>query len=286
MKEQLEKEGLFDERYKKKIPKYPEKIGIVTSPTGAAIRDILNVISRRYPICQIDIFPAQVQGEEAKYTVVEGLLYFNKVKPVDIIITGRGGGSIEDLWCFNEEMVARAIFDSEIPVISAVGHETDFTICDFVADLRAPTPSAAAELAVPDVAELIQYVSVSNARLANALKHCIDVKKTRLRNAAENRFLNHPMLLVEDKIQRLGESSLKMSLYFEKLLKEKQQQFVRNVSKLDSLSPLQVLKRGYSFVEKEDGKVIDSILKVEEKDILRLSFHDGKAKCIVREIEK
>ena len=141
-------------------------------------------------------------------------------------------------------------------------------------------------MAVPDAAELIQYVSVSNARLANALKHCIDVKKTRLRNAAENRFLNRPMLLVEDKIQRLGESSLKMSLYFEKLLKEKQQQFVRNVSKLDSLSPLQVLKRGYSFVEKEDGKVIDSILKVKEKDILHLSFHDGKAKCIVREIEK
>lgn len=286
LKDQLEKEGLFDERLKKGIPKYPEKIGIITSPTGAAIRDILNVISRRYPICQVYIFPAQVQGEEAKYTIVEGLLYFNKVQKVDTIIAGRGGGSIEDLWCFNEEMVARAIFDSEIPVISAVGHETDFTIADFTADLRAPTPSAAAELAVPDITELIQYVSISHVRLMNALKSSVDVKKAKLKHAAENRFLSHPMLLIEDKIQRLSDYSLKMSLYFEKTLKEKQQNFIRNVSKLDSLSPLQVLKRGYSFVEKEDGQVIDSIAKVHEKDILHLSFHDGKAKCVVHDIEK
>lgn len=286
LKEQLEKEGLFDEQLKKAIPKYPETIGIITSPTGAAIRDILNVISRRYPICQIYIFPAQVQGEEAKYTIVEGLLYFNKVQKVDTIITGRGGGSIEDLWCFNEEMVARAIFDSKIPVISAVGHETDFTIADFTADLRAPTPSAAAELAVPDITELIQYVSISNTRLMNALKSSVDVKKAKLKNVSENRFLNNPMLLIEDKIQRLSDQSLKMSLYFEKNLKVKQQNFIRNVSKLDSLSPLQVLKRGYSFVEKEDGQVIDSIAKVHEKDILHLSFHDGKAKCVVHEIEK
>ena len=213
-------------------------------------------------------------------------MYFNKVQKVDTIIAGRGGGSIEDLWCFNEEMVARAIFDSEIPVISAVGHETDFTIADFTADLRAPTPSAAAELAVPDITELIQYVSISHVRLMNALKSSVDVKKAKLKHAAENRFLSHPMLLIEDKIQRLSDYSLKMSLYFEKTLKEKQQNFIRNVSKLDSLSPLQVLKRGYSFVEKEDGQVIDSIAKVHEKDILHLSFHDGKAKCVVHDIEK
>ncbi len=286
LKEKLEKEGLFSPHLKKQIPTCPEAIGVITSPTGAAVRDILNVMSRRYPACRIYVFPAQVQGEDAKYTIVEGLLYFNKVCKVDTIIVGRGGGSIEDLWCFNEEIVARAIFDSEIPVISSVGHETDFTIADFVADLRAPTPSAAAEMAVPDVTELMQAVSVYQTRLIHALKHFTDVKKAALEHLATHRILLNPMLMLESKMEYLHQLSLNMGLYFEKRLQSKQQQFVRQVAKLDSLSPLQVLKRGYSFVEGENGQIIDSINKVQEKEKVFLSFHDGKAKCVVETIEK
>ncbi len=286
LKDKLEKEGLFASHLKKAIVPYPEKIGIITSPTGAAVRDILNVISRRYPACQVYVFPAQVQGEDAKYTIVEGLLYFNKVCRVDTIIAGRGGGSMEDLWCFNEEMVARAIFDSEVPVISAVGHETDFTIADFVADLRAPTPSAAAELAVPDMTDLMQDVSVYKTRLTNALKHFTEIKKSELQHLSEHRVFMNPMLLLEDKMQYIHQLSLNMGFHFEKTVQLKQQQFVRHVAKLDSLSPLQVLKRGYSFVEGETGQIIDSINKVKEQDKVLLSFHDGKAKCVVETIEK
>ncbi len=285
LKEKLESEGLFDERFKKPIPEYPRTIGIVTSPTGAAIQDILNIVSRRYPLCQLYVFPAQVQGEDAKFSIVEGILYFNKILKVDTIITGRGGGSVEDLWCFNEEMVARTIFESEVPVISAVGHETDFTIADFVADLRAPTPSAAAELAVPELSELVERLSVLETRLLNGLKHCVADRKAHLIRVTHRPCLENPMLLLEQKMQRFQDSLAKLVFRFEDNLKERKSHFFTTVAKLDTLSPLKVLKRGYSFVENEDGAIIDSVEKASVEDMLTLSLHDGKIRCVVQDVE-
>lgn len=221
LKKKLEQEGLFDIKYKKNLPKFPKSIGIITSATGAAIQDIKRVISNRYPIVELILYPAAVQGETAKFEIINGLVYFNKTKNVDLIILGRGGGSLEDLWAFNEEIVARAIFKSEIPVISAVGHEIDFTISDFVADKRAATPSAAAEMAVPDMKEILSNLKSYKNRLVNNLNKLLEIKKRNLKILNSSRYFINPFRLIEEKIQSLDLQKEYLIKAILALLKEK-----------------------------------------------------------------
>lgn len=283
LKEKLEKEGLFDECNKKNIPQFPKAIGVVTSKTGAAVRDIINVIKRRSKITDVYVYPAAVQGEGAYKTIVDGINFFNEKTIVDTIIIGRGGGSIEDLWAFNEEELARAIFKSQIPIISAVGHETDFTISDFVADLRAPTPSAAAELCVPDIDAIKLNLNKMNDRLINALKNNLSIKKKSLDKIKENQVFTNPHRLTYDKSQYLSILSDKIVDKYKSVIMNKKENFIKNISKLDSLSPLKVLKRGYSFAQDENGNVVSSALNVEIGSNLRLKFSDGSVKCKVLE---
>lgn len=284
LKEKLSKEGLFDERYKKKLPSFPETIGVVTSPSGAAVRDIINVVKRRYKKVNIIIFPATVQGEDAYKSIVEGIKYFNQNK-VDVMIVGRGGGSSEDLWCFNEEAVARAIFASSVPVVSAVGHETDFTISDFAADLRAPTPSAAAELCVPDVSDIGEYTESMRKRLKVSITKMLELNRQKVLSIKNRNIFLYPERIFEKQNQYLFETSGKLTNAFSKNLTLMRERFVKNISKLDSLSPLKVLKRGYSFLEDEKGNIIASVSKIEINDNIRLKLADGTLKCKVTDKE-
>ena len=284
LKEKLSKEGLFDERYKKKLPSFPETIGVVTSPSGAAVRDIINVVKRRYKKVNIIIFPATVQGEDAYKSIVEGIKYFNQNK-VDVMIVGRGGGSSEDLWCFNEEAVARAIFASSVPVVSAVGHETDFTISDFAADLRAPTPSAAAELCVPDVSDVGEYTESMRKRLKVSITKMLELNRQKVLSIKNRNIFLYPERIFEKQNQYLFETSGKLTNAFSKNLTLMRERFVKNISKLDSLSPLKVLKRGYSFLEDEKGNIIASVSKIEINDNIRLKLADGTLKCKVTDKE-
>ncbi len=275
LKQKLEAQGMFDEKNKKKIPMLPRAIGVVTSKTGSVIKDIINVTTRRFPNVNIKIYPAAVQGVGAAETIVKGIEYFNLAKNVDTIIIARGGGSLEDLWPFNEEITANAIFNSEIPIISAVGHETDFTIADFVADLRAPTPSAAGELAVPDINEVTWKIANIKRNLSTLLnKKTENMRKEyeKLMNSAvfknptgeiERRILN-----VEGYSRRL-ESSIKIKNQNTKI------NLTKVISKLDGISPLKTLSRGYSIIENSNGKVIKSINDVKEKDEIKLILSDG-----------
>lgn len=280
LKEKLSKEGLFDDVHKKKIPSFPETVGVVTSKTGAAIRDIINVIKRRCKKCNIIIYPATVQGEDAYKTIVKGIEYFNINKP-DVIIIGRGGGSVEDLWCFNEETVARAVFNSEVPVVSAVGHETDFTISDFVADLRAPTPSAAAELCVPDLSDFEEYLNLCGKRLRTALFATVEKNRQKLDFYKEKNIFRYPERMFEKQNQDVMEYTNRLVNSFKDIISENKERFIKNVSMLDGLSPLKALKRGYSFVEDENGNVINSIENVGIDDVIRLKLSDGKLDCKV-----
>lgn len=280
LKEKLSKEGLFEKRYKKPLPRFPKTVGVVTSKTGAAVQDIINVIKRRAKNTDILIYPALVQGDDAHKSIVAGIEYFNENK-VDVMIVGRGGGSIEDLWCFNEEDVARAIFKSDVPVVSAVGHETDYTISDFVADLRAPTPSAAAELCVPNLSDIFSFIESSRSRMYLSLKRSMDVNKNKLDTLKISNVFIYPKRLLEKYEQDvLSYTNLLVNSY-ERILSNKKESFIKNVSSLDSLSPLKVLKRGYTFVEDRCGKVIDSIEKINQDDLITLKFADGKANCRV-----
>ena len=278
LKKQLEEEGLFDERYKKPIPRYPKTVGVVTAPTGAAVRDIINVITRRYPLAEIILYPAQVQGTGAAQSVVNAIEYFNATGGVDTLIVGRGGGSIEDLWAFNEEITARAIFKSEIPIISAVGHETDFTIADFVADLRAPTPSAAAEIAVPSILELKNRVMTDQSRIQRNILGRIEGSRLLL-----NRF---KMRTPKDKIDEynLRIDSLVRSMENSAKMKTLglRRQFAEATAKLDALSPLQTLSRGYSIPTKDDGTVIRSAKEMKSGDEFTLRMKDGQTECVVK----
>lgn len=278
LKKRLEDEGLFSDAYKKPIPKFPKRVGVVTAPTGAAVRDIINVITRRYPMAEIVIYPAQVQGVGAAQSVVKAIEYFNATKEVDTLIVGRGGGSIEDLWAFNEEITARAIFASEIPIISAVGHETDFTIADFVADLRAPTPSAAAEIAVPPTLEL---------------KHRIDTDKNRILQNIIKRIENSKLLLRRFKMktpkERIEDYSLKLDSLVKLMdgsfkMKEMtlRRQLAEQAGKLDALSPLQTLSRGYAIPTAEDGTVIRSVGEMKKGMEFTLRLKDGNTDCVVK----
>lgn len=275
LKEKLEAKGMFDEAHKKPIPMLPKSIGVITSKTGAVIKDIINVTTRRLPNVNIKLFPAAVQGAGAAETIVKGIKYFNEAKNVDVIIVARGGGSLEDLWPFNEEITADAIYESEIPIISAVGHETDFTIADFVADLRAPTPSAAGELAVPDRNEILWRIQNDNRRLVISLKKKVENMNDRYKNIMNSRVMKKPLDAFNDKkilIDNINKN-LEKSILLE--LKNKKLELVKRITALDTLSPLKTLERGYSFVEDETGNVIKSIKQVNSGDNLNITLNDG-----------
>lgn len=276
LKNKLSNEGLFDEKYKKPIPFMPKTIGVLTSNTGAVIRDIINVSTRRNPNVNIRLYPVPVQGSGAGEKIAEGIEFMNKNKLADVLIIGRGGGSIEDLWPFNEEVVARAIFNSKIPIISAVGHETDFRIADFVADLRAPTPSAAAELAVANIDDVRETLKAYNNRYKVSLKKKIELmkmsyEKCMTRQAFKNptQKINEQYMLIDMKVKSLQNSILLK-------IKEDKTKFVKEVAKLDALSPLKTLTRGYSIISKQDGRIAKEVRDLSQGEKVSIRLSDGK----------
>ena len=275
LKKKLQAEGLFDPAKKKKIPRYPAHVGVITSPTGAAVRDIVNVLSRRFPYAKMVLYPTLVQGAEAAPQLISGLRYFNETRSADVIIIGRGGGSIEDLWAFNSEELAREVYASEIPVISAVGHEIDFTICDFVADLRAPTPSAAAELAVPETRELIRKINNVVGHMQVLLDRGVKLRRQNLTALADRPVFNQPMMLLDGPRMELITSTQRIVRAMEKLTEEKKRSFAANAAKLEALSPMAVLLRGYSAAFTEKGKLIHSVEDANVGDRIALSVSDG-----------
>ena len=283
LKQKLEAEGLFSEERKRPLPPFPKKIGVITSPTGAAVRDILHITGRRYPLADILLYPALVQGEGAPASLLAGLRYFSGTD-TDVIIIGRGGGSIEDLWAFNDEAVARQIASMPMPVISAVGHETDFTICDFVADLRAPTPSAAAELAVPDIRELILSLDAAATRASSALLSVARRKKERLASLGERLSLMGKGRMLDGKKQALLHLSERINLAVRMNLERKKAEIGAKAEKLEALSPLRVLRRGYCVAEAK-GNVLTSVERISVGDPLSLTFLDGKILATVQEKE-
>lgn len=285
LKAKLDAEGLFDISHKKPIPRYPERIGVITSATGAAVRDIINVTGRRYPLATVYLYPAIVQGDGAEESLLTALDYFDKSKLVDTVIIGRGGGSIEDLWAFNSEKLARRIFSAEVPIISAVGHETDFTICDFVADLRAPTPSAAAELAVPDIRELLLFTDGISTRIKNALVSMLSEREMALKRLESAEVVRRPLRIVEQTYDKLFHLEDKVQYLFEEKINFEERNLAVNVGKLEALNPLSVLSRGYSFVEK-NGSVVTSIDDLEVDDIVEHVMKDGRAKAKIISLGK
>ena len=282
LKERLLKEGLFDEAHKKPIPEFPEKIGIVTSPTGAAIQDMLKVFRRRFPPIELYLYPARVQGEGAKEEIAAGVRAFNEWGDVEAIILARGGGSLEDLWAFNEEEVARAIYASRIPVVSAVGHEIDFTIADFVADLRAPTPSAAAEMVAPDKEELEGVVKGLKERIAGLFAHQLAQSQARLDAVLESYGLKRPVDLVNQKSQFLDELSRRAQLALENRLGKMRLELKSAADRLGTLSPMSVLARGYSIVQRRrDNRVVREYKEVKAGEGVELIFSKGKAEAEV-----
>ena len=286
LKKKLEEEGLFDRSRKRPIPKLPYKIGIVTSPTGAAIRDMINVLGRRFPYADVILYPALVQGEGAPLQICEGIRYFNAARSVDVIIVGRGGGSMEDLWAFNDEGLARCVADSEIPVISAVGHETDFTICDFAADLRAPTPSAAAELAVPDTEDIKRRLENVNTRNRMTIEGRLSRMKQRLDYVSSLGVLSTPDRLLDQRRMNVIYFSEKLRNGAASVLNEEKIKFSGITQKLEALNPLSIISRGYSAVTDESGKVIKTTAELAEGDIINIRFSDGEAKAAVRKITR
>ncbi|MGG0740102.1 exodeoxyribonuclease VII large subunit [Niallia taxi] len=333
LKKKLEADGLFSAAHKKPIPKYPDTIGIITSPTGAAIRDVLITIKRRYPIAKIIIFPALVQGEAAAPSIVKAINKANSMETphIDVLIVGRGGGSIEELWAFNEEMVANAIFASSIPIISAVGHETDFTIADFVADLRAPTPTGAAEMAAPHMEELMERLLTRKARLIRATKERVDKEKHRLGKMEKSYAFRYPKLLLDQKMEQLDRQNELLQRNINKLflLKEEKHELItrrlsrshpqellhnaekdrvnleknliRNmnlihqkkshmfqsiIGKMDALSPLKIMERGYNLAYSPEGKLISSINQVKEDEQIELRLSDGTVEARVTSIKE
>jgi exodeoxyribonuclease VII large subunit len=280
MKAKLEKEGLFDASHKKKIPLMPKCIGVLTSNTGAVIRDIINVSTRRNPNVYIKLLPVPVQGPGAAEKIVDAIKLMNEKKLADVIIVARGGGSLEDLWPFNEEIVARAIYSSELPVISAVGHETDFTIADFVADLRAPTPSAAAELAVPNIADIKLKLEGYNNRYKLALKKKVEFMKLRYEKCMNSRVFKEPLQKINEKYILIDMKVKSIQNSITNIYNKKKTNMVKNISKLDALSPLKTLTRGYSIIQK-DGKVIKSVNQLQKDDELEIRLTDGSTRAKV-----
>ena len=278
LKAKLEKEGLFDQSHKKKIPLMPKCIGVLTSNTGAVIRDIINVSTRRNPNVYIKLLPVPVQGAGAAEKIVDAIKTMNEKKLADVIILARGGGSLEDLWPFNEEIVARAIYDSELPVISAVGHETDFTIADFVADLRAPTPSAAAELAVPNISDLILKLEGYNNRYKLALKKKVEFMKLRYEKCMNSRVFKEPLQKINEKYILIDMKVKSIQNSMTAIYNKKKTEMVKHVAKLDGLSPLKTLTRGYSIVQM-DGKVISSVSQLKRDDEIDIRLTDGTSRA-------
>lgn len=281
LKDKLNKEGLFDSAHKKKLPYLPNRVGVITSRTGAVVRDIINVTTRRYPNVNLLIYPAAVQGVNVAQTVIEGLDTFNKLNNVDVIIIARGGGSFEDLFGFNDENLARKIFESKIPVVSAVGHETDFTICDFVSDLRAPTPSAAAELVYPQYSDIVQKISTDRNRIIIGIQNYIIRKREYVKRIKAAKLEKVPLDIINryrmiiDSIIRKSENNIRLRI------ERYKSKCMQTISKLDALSPLKTLTRGYSVVENEERKVIKSVKDVKKDDKLNLTLVDGKINVIV-----
>ena len=275
LKNKLEKQGLFDNKYKKQIPKFPKSIGVLSASTGSVIRDIINVSTRRNPNCYIKLLPVPVQGKGAGEKIAEAIKIMNKYKLADVIILARGGGSLEDLWPFNEEVVAHAIFESELPVISAVGHETDFTIADFVADLRAPTPSAAAELAVPNINEILLDLEKYNNRYKNSLRKKIELMRLRYEKCMTRRVFKEPLLKINENYITIDMKIKQMQNSITNKIKDNKTKMVELITKLDTLSPLKTLARGYSLATNTDGKIVKSVKELNKDDELIIRFQDG-----------
>lgn len=282
LKEKLLKEGLFDPQKKKPLPKYPQKVGVITSETGAVFWDIQNVMKRRFPLAEIVFQPVLVQGEGAAEQIVSAIKKFNNDALCDVLIVARGGGSIEDLWAFNDEILARTIADSKIPIISAVGHETDFTICDFVADLRAPTPSAAAELAVPDMQKLISDIEYS-ASYINSLMLCrVNDHRKILVDLTERGVLKSPERLFSDRKLVIDALLNALKLRFNEKISKNKEKFLLSVGKLDALSPLKLMSSGYCVALDRKNKVINRVAQVKKNDEICIVVSDGKFDCEVK----
>lgn len=281
LKARLAAEGLFDADRKRPLPLYPERIGVITSPTGAAVRDIISILSRRYPAAEIFLYPALVQGTGAPESLAAGIRFFNEKMPADLLIIGRGGGSAEDLWGFNSEMLARTVAASAIPVISAVGHETDFTICDFVADLRAPTPSAAAELAVPDCGELRIVLDARARALDAAVKAKIGLSRRTLAALSESRVLRSPLGYVEDKRMELAYMGERLDGAMQRIATKEKSRFSALCGKMESLNPLAVLSRGYAAVLNDKGHLVSSVKEMAAGENITVRFADGATSATV-----
>ena len=285
LKERLDKEGLFDPKYKQPIPFLPTVIGVVTSPTGAAIQDILNIARRRFSNVEIIINPVRVQGQGAKDEIAHAVRQFNELKNIDVMIVTRGGGSLEDLWPFNEEVVARAIFESEIPVISAVGHEIDYTIADFTADFRAPTPSAAAELVIPKKEDLSRLIKTALERLNNAIFGKLDILKDQLEDLRESYILRQPLNYIIQRQQRIDDLRKDMSVRMDHVVNMSGEKFNRIISNLESLSPVSTLKRGYSITTKiPEGVIVKDAGLLKIGDRIETKLGHGKFKSRVEDI--
>ncbi len=284
LKAKLAAEGLFDPAHKKPIPRYPERIAVITSSAGAAVHDIIRVLRKRWPVAKVVLLPVRVQGVEAPPEIAGALRYANKYRVADVIITGRGGGSIEDLWAFNDERVARAIYASELPVISAVGHEPDVTIADFVADLRAATPSNAAELVAPDVSELRDAIRSAAARLDQAIDRGLTQRRTALTELASRRVMQSPTGFIDQRRLELDSIRLRLDAAATGRLHRERQEFARLAAKLDALSPLKVLGRGYSIALDAEGRAVREAAQLKAGDKLDLRLSRGGAKCLVESV--
>ena len=284
LKEKLSSEGHFDRKYKKELPAFPEKIAIITSAAGAAIHDMIRILGQRWPMSKVLLLPVRVQGTEAPAEIAGAIKYANEFKLADVIITGRGGGSIEDLWAFNDERVARAIFDSEIPVISAVGHEPDVTISDYVADVRASTPSNAAEIVVPDWHEIAEYLDSLQLRTDSAVDKYLDRLSDKLQALGQKQVLTDPAAHIKNRrvsIDYLGERLLAAQ---ERNTASCKQSFIKLASKLDAMSPLRVLSRGYAIASNEQGETVKSVESLYAGERIKVNFSDGSADCTVESL--
>ena len=284
LKKDLEKEGLFKPEHKKTIPRIPKRVGVITAPTGAAVRDIMSTINRRYPLCEVILFPSLVQGKDAKDDIVKNIKLADTYN-LDVIICGRGGGSIEDLWAFNEEIVARAIYACETPIISAVGHEIDFTIADFVADRRAETPTAAAEMCVPNKTDLISVINQMEKRLNKNILSLIDSNRLKLNKLKESYILKNPMSIYQIKEEKLSNDIDRLNTFIKVVLDKKTIKYDHIVEKLEVLNPMNTLKRGYS-VTKKDNKVISSLKDIKVNDEIRVDIKDGYLISNIKEVKE
>lgn len=284
LKEKLEKEGLFNEEHKKPIPSFPEKIGIITAPTGAAVKDILSTINRRWPIVETILFPSLVQGESAAVNIIKQLKKADEYN-LDVIIIGRGGGSIEDMWCFNDEQLARVIYNAKTPIVSAVGHEIDFTISDFVADLRAPTPTGAGELVVPNKTDALKFIDQLKKRTITNTSNLLNIYNKNLLNIKNSYILKNPHNIYLVKAQQFDNVVTKLELVTKDYYKTKSNQFTNLLNKVELLNPLHTMKRGYAIIKDENELVIDKVSKVTKNQVININLQDGVIKTKVIEGE-